>query len=314
MFTEADYPDLLVGLSVADDAAVWQVDQERALIFTLDFFTPIVDDPFTYGAIAATNALSDVYAMGGAPFLALNIAAFPAELPEEMIAEILRGSAAKVKEAGAIVAGGHTVDDDEPKFGLAVLGYVHPQRVKTKAAARPGDTLVLTKPLGTGIISTAFKAREADSAHMVEAVRWMLMLNKYPAEFLAQVQAHAITDITGFGLIGHAWEVASKSEVRIQLRYADLPFHPGAADYADLLLFPAGANRNLADYAAHVQFDERLTPEMRLLTACPETSGGLLVSLPPQEAEGFLAAYRAAGYQAWQIGKVLEGPAGVQVL
>jgi selenide, water dikinase len=299
---------------VADDAAVWKVSADRALIFTTDFFTPVVDDPYAYGAIAAANALSDVYAMGGEPFLALNLAALPANLPEEMIVAILRGSGAKVKEAGAIVAGGHTIDDDEPKFGLAVLGYVHPDQIKTKAHARPGDALILTKPLGNGIITTAFKAGEAAPAHIADATRWMMALNKDAASALRGGPAHAVTDITGFGLLGHAWEVASKSGVRLRLRFADLPFLEGTFGYADDLLFPAGANRNMTDYGAHVTFPECLSYEMRLLTYCPETSGGLFITLPSSEVASFLGRYQALGHQAWVIGEATEGQPGIDVV
>ncbi|GAG12477.1 unnamed protein product, partial [marine sediment metagenome] len=269
-----------------------------ALIFTTDFFTPVVDDPYDYGAIAAANALSDIYAMGGEPFLVLNLAAFPAEMPEEIIAGILRGAAEKVKEAGAIVAGGHTIDDDEPKFGLAALGYVHPKRIGKKTGARPGDLLILTKPLGVGIITTAFKADEAEAEHIALATEWMKQLNRDAAAALRGATLHAVTDITGFGLLGHAWEVASKSGLRLQVRFDDLPFHPGALHYADELLFPAMANLNMADYGEHVIFAKRLEYERQLLTFCPETSGGLLISLSPQEAEAFLARYEALGHRA----------------
>ena len=314
LFDEANYPELLVGLTVADDAAVWKLDDQRALIFTMDFFTPIVDDPYDYGAIAAANALSDVYAMGGEPFLALSIAAFPAALPEAMIIEILRGSAEKVKEAGAIIAGGHTVDDDEPKVGLAVLGYVHPAKVYTKAMARPGDVLLLTKPLGVGIIATAYKAGVAEPEHVAIATRWMKLLNKDAALALRACAPHALTDITGFGLLGHAWEVAEKSGVRLRLAYEALPFHPGAQEYADELLFPAGANNNMAAYAEHVTFAPHLEYEQRLLCYCPETSGGLFISLAPEEAQNFLTRYRALGHEAWQVGQVMEGEPGIEVV
>ena len=302
-----------MGLSIADDAAVWKVSDERALIFTADFFTPVVDDPYDYGAIAAANALSDVYAMGGEPFLALHLAAFPAALPDEMVGAILRGSAEKAKEAGAIIAGGHTINDDEPKFGLAVLGNVHPQRLGTKGGARAGDLLLLTKPLGVGIITTAAKAGEADPAHLATAVEWMKRLNKAAAEALRGRVLHAVTDITGFGLLGHAWEVASKSGVRLHLHFDALPFHPGASHYADELLFPVGANNNMADYAEHVHWARELEYEQQLLLYCPETSGGLLLSFPPGEAASYLDHYRAMGQEAWIIGQVMDGEPGIEV-
>jgi selenide,water dikinase len=314
LFIEADYPELLVGLDVADDAAVWQVSADRALVFTTDFFTPVVDDPYDYGAIAAANALSDIYAMGGQPFLALNLAALPAELPEDMIIEILRGSGDKVKEAGAVIAGGHTIDDDEPKFGLSVLGFADPKRLGTKAGAKPGDALILTKPLGVGLITTAFKADVADLEHVASAVDWMKRLNKDAVAALEGIPLHAVTDITGFALLGHAWEVAEKSRVRLRLRFDNLPFHPGAFQYAEDLLFPASANSNKEAFGAHVTFAERLDYEMQLLTFCPETSGGLFISLPPEDAERFLAQYRAMGHEAWVIGQVMAGPPAIEVV
>ena len=242
---------------------------------------------------------------GARRFLALNLAAFPAEMPEDMIVGILRGSAEKAREAGSIIAGGHTIDDDEPKFGLAVLGWVDPSRVGTKAKAQPGDRLILTKPLGTGIITTAYKADECAPDHIAIASDWMARLNKDAAKALDAVAPHMVTDVTGFGLLGHGWEVASKSGVSLRLNYDDLPFHPGATLYADDLLFPAMANNNQSDYQAHVTFDARLEYEQQLLAFCPETSGGLLISLAPDDAEAYLSRYRAAGHEAWEIGEVL---------
>ena len=295
VFDESLYPDLLVGLSVPDDAAVWRVDDQRALVFTADFFTPVVDDPYDWGVIAAANALSDVYAMGGKPFLALNLAAFPADLPEEIIKQVLLGSAETVRAAGAIVAGGHTIDDEEPKFGLAVLGYAAPERVGVKAAARPGDLLILTKPLGVGIITTAYKGDAAAPEDMAAAVASMKRLNKAAAEALQDVSPHAVTDITGFGLLGHAWEVADRSGVRLRLRYADLPFLPGAKRYADELLFPAMAGKNQGDYGPFVRFADRLEYEDKLLLYCPETSGGLFLTLAPDDARAYVARCQALG-------------------
>jgi len=311
IFDESQYSDLLVGLASADDAAVWRLDDDRALVFTADFFTPVVDDPYAYGAIAAANALSDVYAMGGDPFLALNLAAFPSDLPEEIVSEIIRGSAEKVREAGAIVAGGHTIDDDEPKFGLAVLGFVSPDRVGIKGGAKPGDTLILTKPLGTGIITTAYKADMAEAPHMDAAVESMTRLNRRAALLLRELDAiRGITDITGFGLLGHAYEVAVASRVRLRFEYEALPFLPGARRYADELLFPAMAGCNMEDYGANVAFEKELSYEERLLLFCPETSGGLLVSLSPQVAEAFVARRHQMGEWAWIIGQVLPEAEG----
>ncbi len=296
-----------MGLAQPDDAAVWRLDAGRALIATVDFFTPVVDDPYDYGAIAAANALSDIYAMGGRPFLALNLAAMPPDLPEEMLRAILWGGAEKVREAGAIVAGGHTIDDDEPKFGYAVLGMADPARLGTKAAAQPGDQLLLTKPLGVGIITTAYKADQAEAAHLATATEWMKRLNKAAAEALQGISPHAVTDITGFGLLGHAWEVAERSGVRLRLHYEALPFHAGALRYADELLFPALANNNREDYGAHVRFGPGLEYEQQLLLFTPETSGGLLISLPPADVEAYLCAAAALEQPVWRIGEVLAG-------
>jgi len=314
MFNPITYPDLLVGLDVADDAAVWRVDDDRALVFTADFFTPVVDDPYDYGAIAAANALSDIYAMGGQPFLALNLTAMPVNMPEEIIAEIIRGGADVVREAGAVVGGGHTIDDDEPKFGLAALGWVHPNRIGTKAKAQPGDQIILTKPLGSGIITTVYKADEAKPAHIETATRWMKQLNKDAAQALEGYSVHAVTDVTGFGLLGHGWEVAYKSGVRLQIQFDSLPFQSGAKGYADELLFPAMANHNAVDYGEHVTFAPRLEYEMQLLTFCPETSGGLFITLPPNEAASYLSRYAEMGGQSWIIGEVGEGEPHIQVL
>lgn len=304
-----------MGLAAPDDAAVWRVSEDRALIVTADFFTPVVDDPFDYGAVAAANALSDIYAMGGEPFLALNLAAMPAKLPEEIISAIFRGAAEKVREAGAAIAGGHTIDDEEPKFGLAALGWAHPARLGTKAGARPGDILLLTKPLGTGLITTAAKADAADPKHLTVAVEWMKRLNKAAAEALrGGPPPHAVTDITGFGLLGHAWEVAERSGVGLRISFRDLPFIEGAQRYAEELLFPAMAGHNLADYGEHVTFAAGLEYEEQLLAFCPETSGGLFLSLPPAEVAPYRARAEALGQPTWVIGEVLSGPPHVEVI
>ena len=274
----------------------------------------MVDDPFEWGAIAAANALSDVYAMCAEPFLALNLAAFPADLPEDVVAQVIRGAAHVVREAGAIVAGGHTIVDEEPKFGLAALGWVHPGRVGTKAAARPGDVLVLTKPLGVGVITTAAKWDEADAEDLAIATAWMKRLNRVAAEALRPLaDLHAVTDVTGFGLLGHAWEVAEKSQVRLRLRYGALPFHVGAPRYAEADMFPGMASCNQADYDAHVRFASGLTAWQQLLCFAPETSGGLLLSLPPEESVRYLERVRSQGESAWTIGEVLDGPPGIDV-
>jgi len=301
-----------VGLESPDDAAVYQIAEDKALIFTTDFFTPVVDDPYTYGAVAAANAMIDVYAMGGQVLLALSIAAFPPKLPGEVLGEIMRGAAEKVAEAGGVIAGGHTIDDDEPKFGLAVMGVVHPDRVGKKAGARPGDQLLLTKPLGVGIVTTAAKGDQADPAHVQAAIECMLELNARAADLIQRVGFHAVTDITGFGLLGHAYEMAAPSTVRFRFFFESLPFLPGAKDYADLWLFPGGSCNNQRTYEQHVDFSG-LSEEMEMLLWTPETSGGLLVALPPAEADGLVELYRAAGEPVWHVGEVVEGD-GIEVL
>jgi selenide,water dikinase len=310
-FHEENYPGLLVGLTSPDDAAVYQISDDQALIFTTDFFTPVVDDPYTYGAVAAANAMSDVYAMGGQVVLALSIAAFPPKLPAHVIGEILRGAAEKVAEAGGVIAGGHTIDDDEPKFGLAVMGTVHPSKVGKKGGACPGDVLLLTKPLGVGIITTAAKGDAADPNHVQGAVDAMLQLNRRAAELAQQVDVSAMTDITGFALLGHGCEMAAQSEARLRLHVSRLPFLPGAMDYADLWLFPAGACNNQQAFEAQVSF-HNVEEEMQMLLFTPETSGGLLIALPPEAATHLEVSCRDAGQTVWRIGEVVEGE-GIEV-
>ena len=313
LFKPSDYPDLLVGLGVADDAAVYKISDELALVFTLDFFTPIVDDPYDYGAIAAANALSDIYAMGGQVTMALNIAAFPPTLPPEMIAEILRGGAEKVAEAGGVLAGGHTIEDEEPKYGLAVMGLVHPQRIMTKAGARPGDILFLTKPLGVGIVATAFKGDEADPAHVAESVASMKKLNRAAARLAQQIGARALTDITGFALLGHGYEMAEKSGVRLRFDFQRLPFVSGAKQYAEDWLFPAGSCKNQRAYEGQVTFGAGIEEEMQLLLFTPETSGGLLIAVAPEKRGTLVELFAAENHPCWQVGQVVEGQ-GVQVV
>jgi selenide,water dikinase len=311
-FRDENYPNLLVGLGSPDDAAVYQISDDLALIFTTDFFTPVVDDPYTYGAIAAANAMSDVYAMGGQVVLALSIAAFPPKLPARAVSQILRGAAEKVAEAGGVIAGGHTIDDDEPKFGLAVMGTVHPGRVGRKGGARSGDQLLLTKPLGVGIITTAAKGDAADPVHLAGAIRSMLQLNRRAAELAQRVTFHAMTDVTGFSLLGHGHEMASQSGVRFRFHLDRLPFLPGAREYADLWLFPGGACNNQRAYGQAVSFDG-LEEEMQMLLFTPETSGGLLIALPPAEADRLQALCQEAGQAVWRVGEVVEGE-GLEVV
>jgi selenide,water dikinase len=288
-----------------DDAAVYRLNDEQALIVTTDFFTPIVDDAYDYGAIAAANALSDVYAMGGRPVLALNIAAFPADLPASLLTNIMRGAADKVRESGAVIAGGHTIKDKEPKVGLAVVGLAHPQKLLTKAQARPGDMLVLTKPLGTGTIATAAKNDQAEARHVEAAVGWMSRLNRAAAEAAVSVEAHAATDITGFGLLGHATEMADLSGVTLEFHLDGMPFMDGARQYADAWIFPGGSADNKQTYEGGVRFAEGLSSEEQMLLFDAQTSGGLLIAVPAEQFAAFTAVMKAADAPCWQIGSVI---------
>ncbi len=313
MFRAEQYPQLLVGLEVSDDAAVYRINDEVAVIQTLDFFPPVVDDPYDYGAVAAANAMSDVYAMGGEVVLALNICGFPADLPLEIVTEILRGGAEKVAEAGGVLAGGHTIDAQEPTYGLSVMGLIHPDRVLTKGGARPGDALVLTKPLGVGIITTALKGEVADPAHVAAAVEIMKKLNRDAARLIQQVGVHACTDITGFALLGHGYEMAERSEARLRFYLEKLPFLEGAQQYGKDNLFPGGSCRNQSAYEQWVDFALGISEEMQLLLFTPETSGGLLVAIPPERLEMLTALFAEEGQPRWIVGEVVEGE-GVGVI
>jgi len=313
MFPARAYPDLLVGLAVSDDAAVYRVSDELAVVLTLDFFAPVVDDPYDYGAIAAANAMSDVYAMGGEVVLALNICGFPIDLPSKTTSEILRGGAVKVAEAGAVLAGGHTVIDDEAKYGLVVMGFVHPDRIVTKAAAQVGDVLVLTKPLGMGIIATALKMGMVEPDHVEAAVAVMKTLNRKAARLMQQVGVDAVTDVTGFALLGHAQEMAEKSGVGIRLGLENLPFLEGASGYARDRIFPAGAGRNQRCYASHVRFAPSIPEWMQTLLYTPETSGGLLIAVAEDKLGELIGLFAREGQAHWIIGRVVEGK-GIEVV
>ncbi len=312
MFPAKEYPNLLVGLEVSDDAAVYRISDELAIILTLDFFAPVVDDPYDYGAIAAANAMSDVYAMGGEVVLALNICGFPIDLPSEMVSEILRGGAEKVAEAGGVLAGGHTVIDKEPKYGLAVVGFVHPDHVATKATAKAGDVLILTKPLGGGIIASALKRETAKADHVRAAVEVMKALNRKAARLMQQVGIDAVTDITGFALLGHAQEMAEKSGVGICLTLKSLPFLEGAKEYAQEQVFPAGARRNQKCYDPRVRFAPSISEWMQMLLYTPETSGGLFIAVPERKLGELTALFDREGQSYWVIGRVVEGK-GIEV-
>lgn len=307
IFQSANYPDLMVGLNSPDDAAVWRLDDSRALVLTTDFFTPVVDDPYDYGAIAAANSLSDVYAMGGLPFLALNIAALPPDLPHEMLASILQGGAEKAREAGVVIAGGHTVQDKEPKYGLVVIGFAHPDQLMTKSGALPGDRLVLTKPLGFGVTTTALKREQAAPADVAEAVSWMKRLNKLASQIALEFDLHGATDITGYSLLGHGWEMAQASSVGFRLRYSQIPFLTHARKYAEAGAFPGGASDNRLYFQEHVFFAPGLDEPSQMLLFDPQTSGGLLLSVPEQRLKDFLSRAKEAGQPAWEIGEVIKG-------
>jgi selenide,water dikinase len=307
IFQAADYPNLLVGLNPPDDAAVWRLDETRALVLTTDFFTPVVDDAYDYGAIAAANSLSDVYAMGGQPFMALNIAALPPDLPADLLSEILRGAANKAKEAGVIIAGGHTIQDKEPKFGLVVVGMVHPARMLTKGRLHAGDRLVLTKPLGMGVITTALKRQQAEPQDVAEAVSWMIRLNREAGLLAVELGLRAGTDITGYSLIGHSWEMAQASEVGLRFDYPRIPFLSCARRYAEAWTFPGGAADNHLYFSGHVQFAPHLDEAARMLLFDPQTSGGLLLAVPPKKFPAFQARAAELQQPIWDIGEVIRG-------
>jgi len=290
---------LLVGTETADDAGVYQISEDLALVQTIDFITPIVDDPFSFGRIAAANSLSDVYAMGGAPLTALNLMGFPRKkLDLAIMTEILRGGLEKIHEAGAVLLGGHTVDDDELKYGLSVTGTVHPQKILTNKGARPGDVLILTKKIGTGLVATAAKAEMAEPAALETAVESMVRLNKGAAQAMESLDVHGCTDITGFGLAGHAAEMANGAGLTFRLHYSQIPLLPGAKEYAALGLIPGGGYCNRDHFGRETSFAVRVPEAERIILFDPQTSGGLLIALPPREGERLLRALREGGIPA----------------
>jgi selenium donor protein len=299
--------NLLVGIETSDDAAIYKVTEDIALIQTVDFFTPIVDDPYTFGQIAAANSLSDVYAMGGEPKVALNIVGFPNCLDPAVLGEILAGGADKVKEAGAVLVGGHSVQDDEPKYGLCVSGFVHPKKIFKNYGCRPEDILILTKQIGTGIVNTAIKAEMASEAAVKEAVTVMASLNKKAKEVVEKYDVSACTDITGFGLLGHCVEMASASEVTFELHVEDIAYLEEAISYAQMGLIPAGAYKNRGYSIDQVDCGTVAEHYVDLLYD-PQTSGGLLVSVSPEQAEEMIKDFAEKGMDTKIsiIGKVLE--------
>ena len=306
------HPELLVGLGAADDAAVYRVAADLALVETVDFFPPVVDEPYTWGAVSAANAMSDVYAMGGEVMFALAVAGFPRDMPKAIITEVFRGGADKVAEAGGVVAGGHTVVDAEPKYGLCVTGRIHPDRILVKVGLRPGDRLFLSKPLGTGVVTTAAKGDAASAEVLAGAVESMLRLNRVASRVACELGAKGATDITGFGLLGHAGEMVEASAAGIALHASKLPVLPGALALAEKGTFSGGMTRN----RRHVDqvFGPRLVihPDVprALVSLCTEseTSGGLLFSIEPARASRVVERFRDQGETCWEIGEVLTDP------
>ncbi len=313
MFQQQDYPDLLVGLDSPDDAAIWKLDEDRAMVVTTDFFTPVVDDPYDYGSIAAANSISDIYAMGGQPFLALNVAALPPDLPAEYTSEIIRGGAEKAREAGVVIAGGHTVQDKEPKFGLVVVGFVHPERYMSKKGAQPGDRLVLTKPLGFGVTTTALKRDVAAPEDVAEVVGWMKRLNAFAAQLAREFSLRCGTDITGYSLLGHGLEVANASLAGLRFEFSKIPFVSCARKYADGWHFPGGASDNAHYFGSQVRFSAHIDQANQMLLFDPQTSGGLLLAVPPDRIDALLARALEIGQPAWEIGEVTAGR-GIEVV
>jgi len=304
-------PNLLVGTNTADDAGVYRLSEELALVQTVDFFAPVVDDPYWFGAIAAANALSDVYAMGGRPLTALNITAFPSgTLSLDVLAEILRGGAEKLREAGATLVGGHTIEDPEPKYGLAVTGLIHPDRIITNAGGRAGDRLVLTKPLGVGIATTAIKRGVASDRLIEQVTAQMAALNRLASEAMLEAGAHAATDITGFGLLGHLGEMVLASGLAATIRAGAVPLLPGILELAAEGIVPGGTLKNLEWLGERVVMDPAIGEPLRLVLGDAQTSGGLLIAIEPSAESALLAGLRWRGVPGAVIGELGDGTAG----
>jgi selenide,water dikinase len=313
LFPTEEYPDVLVGLAEPDDAAVYRLTEDRAVVSTVDFFPPVVDDPYNFGAIAAANALSDIYAMGGEPLFAINLVAYPDGYGLDILTTILRGGAEKVREAGAVIAGGHTVTDKEPKYGLAVTGIVHPDRILHKRGARPGDVLILTKPLGVGVVTTAHKRGIASAGEVSAAVASMSRLNRTAARLAQAHGVRAMTDITGYSLLGHAHEMAHLGKVSMALHLSALEWLPGSLRLGADGVFPGGQARNREFYQPWVTFAADVQEYERDLLFDPQTSGGLLMAVDAAQAGELLAALRAAGEPAVVVGTVVPGEGGISV-
>ena len=306
-------PNLLVGFDKSDDASVYKVSEDLALVQTVDFFPPIADDPYTFGAIAAANALSDVYAMGGEPKLALNIMAIPKDMPKEAVHELLRGGYDKVYEAGALITGGHSILDPEPKYGLAVTGFVHPDRVLTNSGARPGDVLLFTKPLGIGVLTTAAKAGLVGPDTQRRMTELMMTLNKAARDAMVRYEVHACTDVTGFGLLGHACEMAQGSNVEIELHVAGIHMLEEALDFARMGILPEGMYRNRQFAEPHVDPGDTELARQDLLYD-PQTSGGLLMAVAPQDAEALYRELQSCVPSAQRVGLVRDYSGGKRLL
>lgn len=308
-------PNLLVGLDTSDDAGVYKLSDDLAMVQTVDFFTPIVDDPYSFGQIAAANAISDIYAMGGKPLTVLNIVAFPiTTLDKRILADILRGASDKVQEAGATLVGGHSIDDKEPKFGLAVTGIVHPDKVRTNAGAKPGDKLILTKPIGVGILTTSIKKDQLSEEEVQRVTKVMSTLNKQAAETMEPFDVHACTDVTGFGLIGHAMEMAKGSHVGIRLNKTKVPVLPRVRELADQGFVPGGTKNNFNHVQENVTFPDSMDQTDRWILCDAVTSGGLLISVNPAQADDLHNQLRDAGVDAHLIGEVTTENAGLIVV
>lgn len=307
---------MLVGLDTPDDAGVYKITEDLALVQTLDFFTPIVDDPYMFGQIAAANALSDVYAMGGKPITVMNIVAFPINtLDKNILAEILAGAAEKVKESGASLVGGHSIDDKEPKFGLSVTGTVHPQKIRANAGAKPGDRLILTKPIGVGILTTAIKRDMLEESDIVKVTEVMATLNKTAAEVMDPFNVHSCTDITGFGLLGHTMEMAEGSNVGIRLNFKDVPILPRTRELAEQKVIPGGTKKNHSWLSNRVEYADTIDEIDQLILCDAITSGGLLLSVPESEAQALLSELRTKNVSAAIIGEVTsDSPGKIKVV
>lgn len=312
IFPPTNYPNLLVGLESPDDSAVYQLNETQAIISTMDFFPPVVDDAYDFGAIAAANALSDVYAMGGTPLMAINLAAYPDGLGMDLLSEILRGGAEKVMEAGAVIAGGHTVTDKEPKYGLAVTGMVHPAQIMTKGGAKPGDKLILTKPLGIGVVTTALKRQLLDDAHLKIATDTMKRLNKSASQLAREFGVRSMTDITGYGLMGHGREMSSASQVDFHIHIEQLKWLPGSVEHAQNDVFAGGMYRNKLYYEQWIEFMGDVPEHYQHLLFDPQTSGGLLMAVSADQAEALLERLLTAGDDAALIGEVVLGTGNIR--